>query len=210
MNRKITFLLTALSFVKVSYAQERKVSYEVQAGTVISDIKRTLNDAEAGVGTYARGLMDFNLSPMFSIQTGLGYRLSNFKSEYGNAYWTNDGYVFSPHGKMKIRTHWLDVPLNAKFTFALGNDRIAVTAGPYASLLVGGRMRDVETGENVKLEFDKFSDRLDYGANIGVSYIIKERLSLNAMYSFGLKDHDSSKDFKEQFRTGYLGAGYKF
>jgi hypothetical protein len=71
-----------------------------------------------------------------------------------------------------LQRHWLDVPILFKGHFKLNSrNKIEIFGGSNLSIFTAGKIKDVETGEIYKIKSDKFSDRIDYGLNMGASYI---------------------------------------
>jgi len=192
-------------------AQEKPISYEFQTGFTLSTTKDKLNLSKWGVGMYSKGLIDFRITPNFSIATGLGYRYEQFDSKYGTTINTNEGYVFYESGVGNMQRHWLDVPILFKGHFKLNSDnKLEVFSGPNLSIFTGGKIKDLKTGEIYKIKPDKFSDRIDYGLSMGVGYIIKERWSMNVNYNIGLRKEPPVNELSSTTRSLSLGAGYRF
>lgn len=208
MRKIFTMTALAVSCLMTSRAQERPFGFEIQAGAMLSGPKDSPGFMSPSVGFYSRGLVDFRLNRIFSLQSGLGYRQENYQFETGTFY-AEDRII--PYQEFDVKRHVLEIPFHLKVSFVLANqDQLSFYAGPYISMITGGQFRNVETGEVSSYRFDKFADRIDYGIDAGVSYVFRRDWTLSAGYTQGIKDHDPNGAWSIRNQGFYLGLGRKF
>jgi len=141
---------------------------------------------EAGLtSTLQFGHFAVQPSLLFSQQ---GYRSSGFLLSFD---------MLSKYEE-DIRLNYLTLPLNLAFTLGRDGQGPQIFAGPYASLLVGGRYSqqasgfDENTGKirgaNQTTDFRNwYARRIDGGLQAGVGYRLKG-LQLQASYRLGLRN----------------------
>lgn len=208
MKKRFTLIATVLLLSVVSRGQERPVSFEIQAGALRSGPKDTPDLMSPGYGFYTRGLVDVQLNSLLSLQSGLGYRLENYR--YLAATVIPDDITI-PLDEFRVRRHILEIPLHLKATFAFPNqDQLSIYAGPYLSMITGGRFENIANEEKTDYRFDKFADRIDVGIDVGVSYVYRKNWTLTAGFTQGIKDHDPSDNWNIRNQGFYLGLGRRF
>ena len=100
------------------------------------------------------------------------------------------------------------------------NDELSVILGPYVGYALSGT-NDVSvidangntTVTTEEIDFEAANlNQIDYGINIGVSYIINETIDLRTGYSLGFADLDDSDVDNSSIKTNgvFLKVGYLF
>lgn len=126
----------------------------------------------------------------------------------------------------QVHLNYLTVPLNLAFGLGHAGQGLQVLAGPYVSLLVGGKYArqvhissylgsspyDIETSGEVKpagqvADFDnRYSKRVDAGLQAGIGYRAG-KLLVQASYSAGLRDLEVTA-YSVQNNYTYDGPAY--
>ncbi len=132
--------------------------------------------------------------------------LFSLKREFSTIY--IPGNIFSPaHSGSDIyqfnsyaNDYYLDLPLNIKYSFIMGNLRFFALAGPFFNLMLfdDSRTEVFINGEKEDVIFStlpkKFSNRIDYGLNAGIGLDLKSYI-IQASYDYGFFRTQKYKDF---------------
>jgi len=105
---------------------------------------------------------------------------------------------------------YIEVPLNAAFTFGGDMVKISLFAGPYIACGVGGTIW--ESGQSVKdLKFGGGADKdirfLDLGLNFGIGVSIK-KFMLTAQYGMGLSNASTDKTGNSEMKHKVIGISF--
>lgn len=150
------------------------------------------------------GMMEYKFSDIFSIQPELVYLNHGANLKKDNSFSMKDGH---------ITLNSLQLPVNFKATFPLGNNHIFVYGGPYASYHIYGKARGKIEGKSQDVEL--YSNgasgirRWDYGVGIGVGMEI-DKLVITLGNQIGLADINRANDSKMKTGGLTLSAGYFF
>jgi len=148
-------------------------------------------------------MMEYNFTDMFSIQPELMYLNHGAGLKKENSFSMKDGH---------ITLNSLQLPVNAKVTFNLGNNRVFIYGGPYLSYHIYGKARGKIDGQSQDVEL--FSNgtgirRWDYGVGLGAGIEIK-KFTISLGNQVGLADINKAKDSKMKTGNLTLSAGYFF
>tara|TARA_B110000003_G_scaffold198959_1_gene197634 strand:- start:86 stop:448 length:363 start_codon:yes stop_codon:yes gene_type:complete len=108
---------------------------------------------------------------------------------------------------------YLEVPID--FAFNLGDGGFALSAGPYLAFLMGANTKYDGDTEDINKDNDVING-MDFGLNLGMSFLINESLLIDARYGMGLSDITSAEDIDgDDYSTDVNGAlqisiGYVF
>ena len=178
-------------------------------------------DVTPNPGFHFGATLDFALAESFSIETGL------LLTTKGNM--VNTSYILNPSSvnyasintaSTKILLYYVDIPLNAKKTFDLGNNKIYGSLGPYLGVILGHSINDTRTENgHITSTYKKgfrygtfgFGTMLDYGLNIGCGIMINA-FQFGVTYGLGLANNLSSAFYpgNTQNRVFSLSIGYNF
>lgn len=220
---KGSLVLMLVAFVAQAQAQ---LKYGVKAGLNINNIAQNYAESDFETETKARlgfhigATVDYNLSDILSLQSGLllsskGYSI-DIEEEYGDG---AEGYE-------RIILNYLEIPIN----FAYKTGDFQIFAGPYLAFGIGGKykyddgtdsgdskMKPVfgEIGEGDLEDDENPYSALDLGFNLGVGYQVGPML-INAGYSLGFANLNPGiegadfdpKDFKQSNRVISLSVSY--
>ncbi len=167
-------------------------------------------DYDLIVGFHAGANLMFNIAPDFWFQTGL---------------------LFSTKGAskkdldVKIKTSYIELPLNLVYRSQVGNGHVLLGFGPYAALGIGGKGKAGSTTLDIKFKnkvtgdgetLEAYFRPLDAGANIFFGYELSSGLfaQLNAqlgMLKLNPEYEGSSDDDGSMKNTGFgVSLGYRF
>ena len=177
------------------------------AQVVLGDDVETDNLTSFQVGILA----EMGEGPI-GLETGLLYSGKGFKTD-------QSVFFGSIEADQTYRMNYLEIPVNAKFSFGGENVNFYVAAGPYLGLALNGtatyqtEVGGVISEETEDLEFgsDENEDdlkRWDYGLNVGAGIQV-DRFHLGATYGYGLANLliDPNEDDKLNNRVLQIHLG---
>ncbi|WP_221389731.1 porin family protein [Dyadobacter sp. NIV53] len=208
-------ILLVLTLATKSFAQ----TFSLRSGLNLSTMQFKDDQNESDIlklkpGFHVDALVEFPIAKNFSFETGLlfsmkGTRIDE-KLEAGNVTY---------HLKTRTTLMYLDIPLNAKTIFSVGQIKVYGTLGPYVGIGLAGKNKIEETingektTENVDAKWGKDGDlkRLDFGLAVGAGVEINALL-IGVNYGYGLANISSYTDGGLKMKNRVLGIsiGYKF
>ncbi len=169
-------------------------------------------------GFHVGPTAEFPINESFSFETGLilmgrGIKVDLHTEDFLNGKIDVEG---------NLRLLYLDIPLTAKTSFPMGNNRLFALLGPYVGIGLTGKGKGDSTIGGVKESYEEDiswgSDadeddykRLDFGLNGGLGLLINA-VEVGLFYSWGLANNtpDTSDGHVRRNRVFGLSAGYKF
>jgi len=205
---KKLFLITVILCLATTFTNAQ-VRFGVKAGANFSNLyvskhKEGINaDQYNGRFSYHfGGVMEYSVSRMFSIQPELLYMNQGANLKKENSFGMKDGH---------ITLNSLQLPVNLKASFDLGNKKLFVYGGPYISYNIYAKAKGKIDGKTHDVELlSKNSElkRFDYGFGIGVGMEIN-KFTLTLGNQIGHQDINKGNG---KMKTGSLtlSAGYFF
>ncbi|WP_231465154.1 porin family protein [Pedobacter sp. Leaf132] len=146
---------------------------------------------------YIGGTVDISLSKALYLQTGAMVIGKGGQNEFfGN--------------KTKVKTFYVEVPVNLVHKFPFGAHKILLGAGPYFAVAFDGQTNLTNTpGQEfkVKTRFGEDNKRADYGLNFVTGIEFSKHLTLNVGYGLGLMNIRSIGSDYITDRNQVLSAG---
>ena len=206
----MTFLLAlcAMGLAVSVNAQEKPVSFGVQAGVNFSNLNYSSNhenavDPKSKTGFHVGVVADLNVAPNFYIQPGLFLTTKGAINKFSEK---DDYYDYYYSSEANISASYLQLPILASYRFQVNNAvKIAVNAGPYFSYGLGGKIKWTEKlyyegeTETATEEFDIFGKsteddlkgdikRFDAGIRFGAGAYINNKFYIGLNYDLGLSN----------------------
>jgi hypothetical protein len=205
MKKLFTILTVVALTTTMSFAQAQ---FGAKAGLNIAAIGSSEDGGpeDARMGMQLGGIAMFDLSDAVQLRTGLTY------SQKGGSDATPLGKETGMETDLVYALDYLEVPID--FAFNLGDGGFALSAGPYLGFLMGANAKyDGET-EDINKEED-WINGMDFGLNLGMSFLINESILIDARYGMGLSDITSAEIDGDDYSTDVNGAlqisvGYVF
>ena len=153
----------------------------------------------------------FELSDVLDLNTGLSFMQ---KGSALSVEGSDDDFV--------TKFNFLDIAPSVSYNIT---EALSANVGPYVGFALSGTQTvqeyDLTTGEvtttQEAMDFDEEGaevNKLDYGLNVGVSYVINEIIAINAGYSLGLADLNGADqgeyDFSQKTNGIRLSVVYIF
>lgn len=214
---KLLILLAIFTFTNHAFSQ---VAFGLRIGTNFSKQKLEINGITPAEienmkmlpGVNLGFILDIAVSDPFSIETGLLLNTKGYKIKL-----TDTDYKYVEYNYLA----YIDLPVNAKYTFDLGGPKFYLTAGPYFAYGFFGKGAIVETIGDQKNtgeidyewgnEEDKDYKRLDIGLGFGGGFQFGSFV-IGANYGLGLKNISplADYDFVAKNRVLSISIGANF
>ena len=222
--RKLCTILTIVALTTtISFAQ----TFGVNAGlnlanlTPGSDMQSDMDDFEGtsnmiiGISVGATGT--FELSDVLDLNAGISYIQ---KGTTLSVDFTGDG----EDENISTKLNFIDIAPSVSYKIT---NELSASIGTYVGFALSGTQDEIEiditngelittiTSEAIDFEEDEIGT-LDYGLNIGVSYVLNEMIAINAGYSLGLADLNAEggefddEDYSQKTNGIYFSVGYLF
>ena len=208
-------ILIISSYYSTSFAQV----FGLRGGLNLANVSEKDNDGsyneynKNNIGFHIGGTVDFPISDVFSIETGLIFTTKGVKYELSE-------FILLGNMDIKAKTtlYYIDIPITPKFTFDLGGSELFVLAGPYIGIGLFGKAKAEVTfmGETESDSEDvewgsEGLNRLDYGLTLGAGLQFTA-ISLGLYYNYGLANisSDSDNGWRSNNRVLNISLGYRF
>lgn len=230
-------LFTTLSILVTSvcaFSQTSQVKFGIKAGVTFPTISAKGGasaydgpeppDFKTNTSFYLGGTVDIPVSAVFSIQPGLTLIGKGGKAQVYDSNFEPGSNLYIFEGSYKLNTMYLEIPVNAVFSFNVGDGNIFFGAGPYYGFGIGGKIKldgvetrgDIKANEkserDVKFGNDELFKRGDFGLNFLAGYQLRNGFNLHAGYGLGLKTITgrSVEYYQEKNRVLSAGIGFTF
>lgn len=193
-------------------------TYRAVAGLNVS--KMHLEDAE---DIYSEGfkwkpglrvgaLVEFPISEVFSIETGLLVSSKGFKVKDEEKF-QGETYEF----ESKLNLLYLESPINAKASFPVGKAKIYGTFGPYMGLGLSGKVKTKQTiageteteEENIEWGADDGLKRFDFGIIAGAGLEVNA-IQIGVDFGLGLANIAQNTDAGAKITNQVLGISLAY
>jgi len=198
MKKLIIFIAVAVLFTYSadSFAQTFGVRGGLNMTNMLSKSDAHTADLKAIVGFHIGGTAEFEITDMFSFETGLFLMTMGFK---------NEGELVD----YKTNLLYLNIPITAKARYELDNFSLYGLFGPYIGLGLSGKNNSVDiewgSGDSDNLK------RFDFGWTIGAG-VEYEAFMAGLSYNLGLANIMAQTEggYKAKNRAFLISVGYRF
>jgi len=196
MKKILSLALMIGLFASVSTAQE--IKYGLKGGINFANIDFSGGGMSASASSVTNfsvhGIVDYAISPGFSIQPGLGISGKGTKFEIGG-------------DDLTLNTLYLEVPVNALAKFNVANaGKFYAGAGPYLGIKLSSKAK--MDGETEDLEGWKDTD---FGVNLAAGFEFSKGILIGANYGLGLTNiAEDSGDASAKNRVLSFSVGFLF
>ena len=218
MKKIIFTLVIAMGFLVKVDAQE--IKYGIKAGVNMTDwhgdAKAALSDligvtqvleTKSSIGYHAGAFMSIPVSDRFFIEPSVLYSKKGMRLTESFL----DGSLFNIEGEIAVNSHYIDLPVVAKYMITEG---LHIYAGPQVSYLASNRLKAKAGifGFNVSEGFDINSGfrSVDVGLTGGLGYQLENGVSISAGYDHGLTSLDENNLFNAYNRVVKASIGITF
>lgn len=203
-------LVIFLTFILSINAFSQNVSLGAKGGLNLSnmivknDDETLSDDFKMLAGFHVYPFIEYSFSDLLAIDAGL-----NFQSR---------GYsIIEDYFKLRFTSLYLDIPVNVKFNFDLGNVKLFCNIGPYVAFGIGGNIYtettigSYTTSAKRKIDWGDDLKSTDFGLNIGVGLDINNFI-VGLNYGWGIANLSTISVDNTRTNNYVLGIsiGYKF
>lgn len=190
------FVLTAVlgMFALAGFSQ---MTWNAKVGMSMTNLSNT--DADMKVG-YTVGVgLDYQFTDMWYLQSGLNITGKGAKA-----------------GDLKIKTHYLEIPVLAAAKFDVSdNMKFVVNAGPYLAFGMGGKLEEGDASMKVFSKEDGMEEalmkRFDLGLQYGVGLELSDKYLINLTGQYGFIDPFKGDGGESSHNIAFMiGVGYRF
>lgn len=190
------FLLTAVlgMFALAGFSQ---MTWNAKVGMSMTNLSNTEADMKIG---YTVGVgLDYQFTDMWYLQSGLNITGKGAKA-----------------GDLKIKTHYLEIPVLAAAKFDVSdNMKFVVNAGPYLAFGMGGKMEGGDASMKVFSKEDGMKEalmkRFDLGLQYGVGLELSDKYLINLTGQYGFIDPFKADSGESSHNIAFMiGVGYRF
>ena len=179
------FLLFLLFCVPGAYAQ-----LGIKGGLNIASEMNSFNQPEIKAGFNSTSLTAYQIGLVYQAmpkKSGLGMEIGAILSQKGSTF--SDSLHLSNVIKQGYKElNYLEVPLSLRYRLSFGLVGIYGFGGIYGSYALSGKTVDESTNSIQNATYSGFSDRLDYGYNVGAGIEFFKKIQLGTTLSQGLKN----------------------
>ena len=225
MKKLCSILIIIALTTTISFAQTFGVNAGVNLANLThgSDMQDLQDAAEAtsnmiiGISVGATGT--FELSDVLDLNAGISYIQKGMTLSLD---YTGDG----EDEDISTKLNFIDIAPSLSYKIT---NELSASIGTYVGFALSGTQDDLEfeydmttgeiittiTSEAIDFEEDEVGT-LDYGLNIGVSYVLNEMIAINAGYCLGLVDLNAEggefdgQDYSKKTNGIYFSVGYLF
>ena len=199
MKKLFTILTVVALTTTISFGQAQ---FGIKAGLNIAAVGSSEDGApeDARMGMQLGGIAMFGLSDAVQLRTGLTY------SQKGAA----EKDFLGSGEDLVFALDYLEVPVD--FAFMLGDGGFTLSAGPYLAFLMGANAKYDGESENMNEDDDNFNG-MDFGLNLGTSFLINEQILIDARYGMGLMDITNDDTMGDEVSVNgalQISVGYVF
>ena len=184
------FMLLCVAMIAASSAFSQ--TFGIKAGlnsTVVgvSSDDLLLDDQDGRLAFQIGAIAMLELTDMIELRTGANYTQKG--TGWKDYLDSGEDIVFA--------LDYLEIPID--IAFRLGDDGLALNAGPYFGFLMNSEMKSDSESNDVEDVTE-----MDYGLNFGVSYLLNESILIDVRYGMGLSNLIDEDDIDEAAVNGAL------
>ncbi|MEI6059137.1 MAG: porin family protein [Bacteroidota bacterium] len=216
--KKIFIALALFAYASVPFAQTFGIKAGFNLSTMLSkDNDRTYRDIfKLNPGFHVGATAEVTLNKTFSFEPALLLTTKGYR--YNQRLTLDDGTTVAQ--KDNTTLYYIDIPLNVKATFKLGNTKPYIFSGPYLGFGIAGNSKQEATylghtyKSNTKINWGSGDSpsykRMDFGLNIGAGVAIKA-LAFGVSCSIGAANitNNTDKGHKTKNRGIGISIGYR-
>jgi hypothetical protein len=207
--KKIYFIIAAAAmFLAVDASAQIGVGLGYNLLTTTATMADESEDDSLN-GFYLEATYDFNFLNKnwgsLGLQPGVRY---TFAGE------SDSDEVAGVKAKESFTEHYLDVPVNVKYSYEIKQDafKIYAFAGPVFSLGLASNLKAGVGDSSVKTDNYKDSEygRFDLKFGLGAGVTLAQKFNVKLGYNIGMLNRYTGDNYKMHTGAFYVGVGYNF
>ena len=185
-------LTLTILFVFGIYTMQAQTYFGVKVGANYTSFRGDVEQISYKPSFHVGGVAEITINDSFSFQPEILYSVQ--------------GYQSKDDASLKTNYNYIQVPLLLKYFV---KDLVTLDGGPQVGYLIS--TTQTNGYEEIIGDQKEFSNSLDYGFNLGVTYEMDSGIFLQARYNFGfanvLKKETNAKAYNSVMQ---ISMGYKF
>lgn len=194
---RLTVILMVMAFAMNAQAQTIGLKAGLNMASMVIEVDdEKADDIKMKPGFHIGATFEMPFGDMLAFEPGALLSTKGYKLD-GDP----DDYVFN--------VMYVEVPLNAKAYFDIGEVKLFALAGPYIGIGVTGTSKVGDESEDIEwgTEVDE-ANRIDYGLNIGAGVQIGA-IEAGIGYGLGLGNMSNADDHSYKHRVLGISVAYK-
>ena len=187
--KKLLLSISFLLIATLSYSQNSKIKFGIQAGLNYSDFRGyeipvTPLYSESPAFAYLGGInVEYLINEKLSLKLDLNYERKSQKADYTLEIFDNNGSSKIYNFTSKKNYDYLVLPIMIKYSFTNRNS-FFINGGPYIGYLLKSNITNdlgnIDGLNNEPFETTKYNNKTDFGLSIGLgkSFELKENNSI--------------------------------
>ncbi len=162
-------LILAACALGMNFSANAQMGIAPVIGLNMSNLSGGGESGDMKMGLHLGVLKSFNITDNFAIQPGVLYSMKGTKQTIDMGPLGSKDFSFT--------LSYIEIPINAVYTFGDGDGGFMVHAGPYLGYLLSAKLEDVSGTDGMK--------KIDFGANVGLGYKLPMGLFFRGQYGIG-------------------------
>jgi hypothetical protein len=227
MRYSTILLLTFLTFA-TSISAYSQIHLGIKGGINLADMNGRIDgikdsDTKVKLGFNVGGIMNYSFTDVFILESGLILESKGYEYRFDN----NGAFSSkAEYGKLVTNVLYLDIPINLKAYFDLGNTKFYGLFGPYLGFALSGKLKStgdlksdleelgLDTEENLEFGGSASNDNLkgyDFGLMLGLGVAVED-FEIGLSYDLGLVNILPGGDGDNYIKNGVfkVTVGYLF
>lgn len=217
MKNLIIVILVGIAFI-IPTSTFAQIKFGIKAGINLADMNGRVDgikdsDTKTKLGFNLGGVLNYSFTDILSLETGLILDSKGYEYRFDS---NGDFSSKADYGKLVTSIYYLDVPINLKVRYDLGNIKVFGRFGPYIGFALSGKikatgdlkndMKDLGLDTEKPIEFGGsatnddlkgFDFGLIFGAGVGIG-----KVEIGADYDWGLLNILPGGDSDNYIRNG--------
>ncbi len=191
MKGKLTGLLVAVSLF---WSTGLFAQLGIKAGVNMANEITSFSQQAIADGFSSKNLTGYQIGLVYQLmpkKSGLGVEIGALISQKGSTF--SDTITVTDFIKQGYKElNYLEVPLNLRYRLKLGFVGIYAFGGVYGGYMLSSKVGDETNNTTQQQSLGTFSDRMDYGYDLGAGLELFSKIQFGASWSQGLKNTASA------------------
>lgn len=166
----------------------------IKAGVNMANEITSFSQQAIADGFSSKNLTGYQIGLVYQImpkKSGLGVEIGALISQKGSTF--NDTITVTDFIKQGYKElNYLEVPFNLRYRLKIGFIGIYAFGGVYGGYMLSSKIGDETNNTTQDQTLGNFSDRMDYGYDLGAGLELFNKVQFGASWSHGLKNTAAS------------------
>lgn len=169
--------------------------FGIKAGLNTANELRSFSDNEIAASFRPENLSGYQIGLIYQAmpkKSGIGVETGALLSQKGSSFNFENLSTTFPLSNGYNEVNYLEVPLNLRYNLKIGLVSIFVSGGIYGSYALSSTSTNVTDNTTNEKTFEEFSDRVDYGYNVGTGIELLQKIQIGCNCTNGIKSLNSN------------------